>query len=1027
MSQSDPTDTRLELSDRVAELLTELVDDADSLTRLTACLIRWRDAASAVLLLHRLWQRDGAALGSALADPERCNRLVALASAGPHLSGLLLREPDALAVISSPVQWPGVAELADTDDLPSLQTGLRHLARRQVLQLAADDLTDPHLGTDRDGLLTATEGLSTLAELTLNAALWCCRRQLVARHGECRDGGGQPVPLVMLGMGKLGAGELNYGSDIDLIALYGRGAKDSEGPSPLAPEEFFSRLVRQTARALAEQTADGWVFRVDLRLRPHGNNGPMAASVAGAMGYYETVGDTWERAAYIKARPVAGSDGGDTPEAPRALALGVDFLAELRPFIYRHYLDYPALEAIRAVRARIHARQVARDQVGSDLKLGSGGIREIEFFVQAQQLIHGGHDASLRSPKTLTALTALAAAEHVRAEDAATLAGAYRVLRHLEHRVQLATGEQTHLLPDDPAGRQRLDAQLCGWLERQGQPDVMTAHRWLTGRVQAITGSLFGPPEIADTPFSQLVETLLADPEQALSGEALLPLNLRQPAGAREPLRALARAATDRGWTEAGLHRWRQLLPLFLSDLAGGDDPDRGVAGLARFVAALKGRGIYAAMLAENPDARTLLSKLFASSVFLTAHLARHPALLDELLAAPALLEGRDTATLNADLHECLSGLEEEQWLDGLRRFKHREVLRVALAELLGGLSEQQRGEALARLAQVLIGEVLTRSWHDMTTRYGQPPGDAAALTVVSLGRLGGGEMGYGSDLDLMFMHPPVPPGPTVAARDRIEVGMTPAGITPIDGTEFYARLGRRIVSRMTTATGDGVLYAVDMRLRPSGASGQLVTSLPAFVRYQQQQAQTWEKQALTRARVVASTDHHFANRVTGALTEAAYTPRDPETTRREVAAMRQKMRDHLSTPARLARVDLKQDAGGIVDIEFIVQCLLLMHGYQRPAIRHHNPRKALAALVEAGLLSDADGRTLQESYRLYRTIEGHLQRVEGGDGVQLFEQGDPLPGGRQTCWQQVQAARAQVTAIFERVVGVDSPGSGRQ
>ncbi|MDH4230174.1 MAG: bifunctional [glutamate--ammonia ligase]-adenylyl-L-tyrosine phosphorylase/[glutamate--ammonia-ligase] adenylyltransferase [Nitrospirota bacterium] len=952
------------------------------------------DPDGALLALAELAGADAEGAGRVLLNPRGRKLLLAVAAAGPFPVGLLTQVPDAAGFLlrcaaGEAFTWPDPAALAaDAADFADLQRRLRMLKMAVFLDLAARDLSGVC------SLYDATEGLSRLASVALDAAALFCRRELVEKHGDCLRADGSPVPFMVVGMGKLGAEELNYASDIDIITFYGDGGQETDGRRPLTPPEFFARLTHRVVQAVGESTDNGRVFRVDLRLRPEGATGATAWSRAAAMAYYETLGDTWERAAFIKAHPVAGDR-----EA------GARLLKEMTPFVFRRYLDFAALEGIRSVKERIRARQRTREALGTDVKLGRGGIREIEFFVQALQLIHAGKQPALRHRRTLDALDALVAEGHVAQADAACLAEHYLFLRNAEHRVQLVAEEQTHLLPVHPAACRRLGVQMGhGGDDPWGGFSVQ--YREVTDEVHRIVDTLFHEPEAASGTGGVPFEALAAALDQLPEGADLSLLNLQDVAAGRVRLLALGRHI-DAAWqTEQGRARWRRLLPLFLADIAGGEDPDMGVAGLECFVESLRGRSIYAAMLAENPHSRVLLSRLFCASRFLSGLLARHPSLLDELLAPRALLTERTVAALEAELAQITHGLGEEEWLDAVRRFKHREVLRVGLTELLTGMDERARSTALARLAEALIRQVLSHSWADMVKRHGLPPaadGGPGQMAVVGMGRIGSGEMGYASDLDLVFIHNGDPGASTPGPRS-VTVG------------EFHARLGRRIVSRLTLPTGEGMLYEVDMRLRPSGASGQLVTSLAAFRRYQQEDAWTWEKQALTRARVVAATGD-FGLGVAAALREACYFPRDPVTLAAEVRQMRVKMATHLAA-GRDEAVDLKQDDGGIVDIEFVVQYLLLAHGHAHPQVVDSNPRVALGRLADAGLMARADADQLLAAMALYRTVEGLLQRVQGESVRVLARHGDPLPEGRERWFARVQAARERVRDVYRRVLG---------
>lgn len=974
-----------------AQLLGALGDTSGSRT-LADELAATGDPDGALIGLHRLHEQNAAQLATALADPPVRRAVISLAGAGPFPVRIMTGLPEGLHSVEQAVSgevypWPDPDAMADdASDFADFQRRLRQLKQRVFLYLAARDL-----GSGGSDLFAATEGLSHLAEVTLQAAVRFCRKELVEKYGDCLTGAGVPCPYIVIGMGKLGAGELNYASDIDIINLYGYGGLETAGRRQLTPPDFFARLTRRLVQALGEQTADGRVFHVDLRLRPEGGGSSVAWSLAAATAYYETLGDTWERAAYIKARPVAGD-----------LEAGRGFLSELTPFVFRRYLDFAALDGIRQVKARVRARQVAREAVGTDVKLGAGGIREIEFFVQAQQLIHGGKRAELRSPRTVDGLKSLVKAGFLPAKDAHLLEDAYIFLRHVEHRIQLVAEEQTQLLPTRPPAQRRLACQMGCAESVDPWKTFLVRYREITTGVDRICGGLFHAPEEAEAgPF----ETLAGQLSELSENMDISCLELLDEPTGRGRLRALGREIDGPWQTENARFRWYRLIPLFFGDIAKGTDPDMGLAGLTRFVDSLKGRSIYTAMLYENPDARRLLSQLFCASRYLTELLARHPNLLDELLSPQILLSDRTENEMDEDLKRALVSLEEEAWLDAIRRFKSREILYIGLREILTDMDEQERGESLARLAERLVGAVFTHAWEELTARHGHPPGkngESGEAAVVAMGRLGSGEMGYASDLDLIFIH-------------NGEPGDVTPGAKPISVADFFARLGRRIVSRLTLPTGEGSLYEVDMRLRPSGSSGQLVTSLAAFERYQAEQAWTWEKQALTRSRVVAATGA-FGKQVSQALRRATYA-QPPDDLAVQVDEMRRKMADHLSR-SREDSMDLKQDSGGLVDIEFIVQYLLLAHGHSHPEVIDHNPRRALRKLAESGMVSQSDADVLLTALSLYRKVEGYLQRAHG-ESAQVFSgTGPPITGGRERLFVQVNRARAEVTAIYKRILG---------
>ncbi len=832
---------------------------------------------------------------------------------------------------------------AEVTDEGQLSVVLRRFRRWEMVRIAWRDLA---------GLADLQEtlnDLTTVAEIAVSAALdqlyaWHCQR-----FGTPRDAEGQPQRLVILGMGKLGGRELNFSSDIDLIFTYPRHGQ-TDGVRSISNEEFFRRLGQRLIKALAEPTAEGFVFRVDMRLRPFGDSGPLAISFAACEDYYQNHGRDWERYAMIKARCIAGDR-----EA------GEQLLEELRPFVYRRYLDYSAFEALRSMKAMI-AQDVARKGMQRNIKLGPGGIREVEFIGQAFQLIYGGRDPALRERRILRVLDHLAASGRLPAMAVIRLKQAYEFLRRVENRLQAWVDQQTHELPEDDLAKLRLAFAM-------GLPDWGTFTQELTQHTEAVSQQFVQV-------FGSAVERGSAPGEDALtvlwrqsdpSEEAVLPLlaeyGFDAPALAWNRLRALKQGFSYRTMEPHGRARLDALLPQVLQAVVAVPQPTETLDRILNLLEAVARRSVYLALLMDHPNALAHLIKLCAASGWISKHLARFPLLLDDLLNPAILYAPLDRQELAAELDRQLAQApanDAEETLNALRYFKQTQVLRVAAADVSGAMPLMMVSDHLTGIAETLLRKVLELAGADLHAKFGQPHCVVsgalreARFAIVAYGKLGGIELNYSSDLDLVFLH------------DSAGSQQWTDGPRQIDNATFFAKLVQRILYLLTTRTGAGDLYEVDTRLRPSGRAGLLVSSVEAFAEYQQRQAWTWEHQALVRARFVAG-PAALIERLQAIRRVVLQRERDSAALRQEVRAMRDRMRAELDT-STTEIFDLKQGRGGIADIEFMVQYQILATAWRYPDLLLFTDNiRQIDGLERFEVLSVVDAARLRNAYRSLR------------------------------------------------------------
>ncbi|MFZ1829178.1 MAG: bifunctional [glutamate--ammonia ligase]-adenylyl-L-tyrosine phosphorylase/[glutamate--ammonia-ligase] adenylyltransferase [Candidatus Competibacteraceae bacterium] len=929
------------------------------------------------------WQTAAQATG--IAPPAALASLMPVWACSEFVARTCIREPALLADLCiSGDLTTGYASgdlmerlerwLADATDDERLAVALRRFRRREMVRIAWRDLAG------LAGLAETLGDLTDLADVAVNVALNRLHAWQSQRYGVPRDAKGQAQQMVVLGMGKLGGRELNFSSDIDLIFTYPRHG-ETDGARPISNEEFFRRLGQRLSKVLAEITAEGFVFRVDLRLRPFGDSGPLALSFAAFEDYYQNHGRDWERYAMIKARVIAGDR-----EA------GERLLAELRPFVYRRYLDYHAFEALRDMKAMI-AQEVERKGMQRNVKLGPGGIREIEFIGQAFQLIYGGREPALRERSILRVLDTLAASGRLPEAAVNSLKCAYDFLRRVENRLQAWADRQTHDLPETELAKLRLAFAM-------GYPDWDAFTQELARHVEAVTQQftlVFGGGA-----ESSLDASLAGLWREEGGEECALPLlaehGFEDPAQAWNRLRALREGFSYRTMSLRGRERLDALMPRVLEAVATAPQPTATLERILNLLEAVARRSVYLALLTDQPQALTQLVKLFAASGWIAQHLTRYPLLLDDLLNPATLYAPLDRQQLALELEQQLQHVptdDPEEVLNALRYFKQTQVLRVAAADVSGAMPLMIVSDHLTEIAEVLLRKVLELAWTDLLPRFGQPRCRVegverdAQFAIVAYGKLGGIELNYGSDLDLVFLH------------DSADHRQLTVGPRQIDNAAFFAKLVQRIIYFLTTRTGAGDLYEVDTRLRPSGRAGLLVSAFEAFAEYQHRQAWTWEHQALARARVVAG-PAALAQRFQIIRREILQRERDPDILRQEVSDMRERMRAELD--ASTAEVfDLKQGRGGIADIEFVVQYAVLANASRYPELLTYTDNiRQLDGLERCGVLSIADAARLRHAYRgLRRRI--HL--------LKLQEQPAQIPG------DMAQGERERVIRIWRRLM----------
>ena len=861
---------------------------------------------------------------------------------------------------------------------------LRRFRHKQMLRILIRDIT---------GIASLDETLLQLS-LCADACIRCAAEwadaHCVSRFGEPYSQDGIRQHLIVLGMGKLGGYELNVSSDIDLICLF-PSAGSSDGRKSIDNGDFFRRVTQQLTRLLNSPTADGFVYRVDTRLRPFGESGPLVINFDGLENYYLTQGRDWERYAMIKARAITG----DTT------SLGeLDEL--ITPFVYRRYLDYSAIESLRELKRKI-ALSLRQKQMVDNLKLGAGGIREIEFIAQAFQLVRGGRDTRLRLRSLRAVLDELARQDLMPQEEVDRLHEAYGFLRRAENAVQMMRDEQLHSLPVDEQDKRRLLC-LMGYTDWQTFRDDLAEHQ---NRVDHMFNALFRDDGQTDSPDP--VDNAARDSWAVLSSieleeqdyaDALTAYGIEPTEELLASVASVCRGAYYQRLTARGQERVDEIVPRLMQATRGLPAADEALSRCLKFVRSVAGRSGYLQALIDKPSALVLLVKLFGESLWLANFVTRQPVVLDELLIHGSVQAWPDATSVRNETMSMAARLSEEELdvqMDTLRQFRQAREFRIAMAELTGELPLMKVSDQLTWLAESLIEAVLLLVEKPLREKHGEPqclvdgnltPTDVG---VIAYGKLGGIELGFGSDLDLVFVHS--------SHGDRQQT----SGDKPLDNSAFYVRLAQKFVHFMTTATPAGILYEIDLRLRPNGSSGMLVTGIETFEGYQRGDAWTWEHQALMRARVVVSS-RDLSARFDQLRRAVLGQPRSPDELREAVSAMRKRMRDALGS-MQSDRMHLKQDDGGVADIEFVVQYLVLANAAEHPTLLSYTDNVRVLECVKAlGLVTENVAKQLTNCYLELRA-RLHRRALQEADAVVPYD-------------RELREIVATVVAIREEILG---------
>jgi glutamate-ammonia-ligase adenylyltransferase len=953
-------------------LIAEQLNDPHLLAAVLEDVFQVADPDAALNLLERQFGCIAKqSLLAVLAVPLRRQQLLTILGGSAFLAGIMCRKD---CFVEKLLAEGGIdhphdeaqmladlrARIPDSADFPQLQAGLRQYKVEQILRIGSRDLCG------LAELEEVTAELSGLAAASLQKAYEVCGQQLQQEYGEPletdEEGQQQRAEMTILGMGKFGGNELNFSSDIDLIYCYSTTNGETTGGSKgekISLHRYFVKLAELVSRALHQVTEDGFVFRVDTRLRPDGNSGDLAISVAAAEAYYESWGQSWERAAMIKARPVAGS-----------IELGNELLKRLKPFIYRRYLDFGMIEDIKLMKMKINASLGREKDWESNLKLGRGGIREIEFFIQALQLINAGTRPQLQQRNSLQMLKILEKEGLVAAEEQQLLSEAYRFLRTVEHRIQIVQERQTHSLPSQQRELRTL-VRRCGFAGLDSFTAELERYRQA---VVNVFNDLFhseGEEELATRPEVNII----FDPEANvdLVKDLLEEKGFKNPDAAYETLLWLRAGDPQKRMTERGRRCLEKLAPLLLSELLDSANPDQALNNLERFLRGIRARTSYFSLLAENPGIVKLLIALFSSSQLLSRIFIQRPELLDTLVARSYAVEDKNRRQLAESLAEHMALAEDyELQLDALRRFRNEEFLRIALSDLHGQLKQGQGAKQLSWVAEVCLEQAIDMARKELAVRFGAPYAEDAAadaeetaFAVVGMGKLGGLELNYHSDLDIIFIY-------DTEGRTRPTQGTVPERFRELSNHEYFAKLAQRIISALTLVTREGAVYEIDTRLRPSGNQGPLVTSLSAFKRYHHESAQPWERQAMTKARVVCGPEE-FPARLQQLIAEMAFGRPVPDTLQSEIYRLRTRMEKEIAKENE-AHFNIKTGRGGLVDVEFIAQYLQLRYAGQIKDLWIQNTLDILRVLAQNDILHAAEAAQLVNGYKFLRRLENKLR-----------------------------------------------------
>ena len=837
---------------------------------------------------------------------------------------------------------------------------LRQHKQREYLRIGGRDLM-PSVTMEE----TVRE-LTVLADASLEAAYQYCRAEVEKDFGQLNlPTSGVPNGFVVIGMGKLGGGELNFSSDIDVIFLYENDEGETNGgrKGKTGAREFFNAVGQKIIKAMGDVTEDGFVFRTDLRLRPLGINGPLVQSLDSAMLYYESWGQCWERAAMIKARPVAG-----------AIELGTQFLKELEPFIYRRYLDYTTVDELRHMKERIENELLIGDEKTRNLKLGYGGIREIEFFTQALQLVNGGYEPELRRPSTLPALMELAKRKFITIEERDRLSEAYHFLRQAEHKVQIVQEGHVHSIPDGEAEEQAY-ARRLGYIHqgKLGERELFWRdHRRYTNTVRNIFDRLFYRAQKDIENEGASVEGSIwndLDNQQVIT-KHLAHVEFSDPEKAYENLLAVRDGESYSPPSAKRLKIMRTLGPALIAEIAKSGAPDQALFNLASFSHRIGGRTGFLTLLAENPETMRLLITLFADSQFLTDLFLKRPELIDTLIRVDLTRIDKSKNEMLTELQTSLAAISEmEDKLNALRRYKNEEFIRIGLHDLGGSIDFLGVLRQLSDLAEACLQAALNLTLADLGAKFGEVSNGRFA--IIGGGKMGAREIDYNSDLDLVFIYDATEEAETTGGSQ----GRLPAH-------EYYVRIGQRLPTYLSAPTEEGIAYKIDMQLRPSGKAGPIVCSVDAYREYHKSTSQLWERQALIKTRFIAG-DELLGRVVESVIEQGAYSTGLTQDGVAEIHRLRMRMERELAGEDE-SRFNLKKGRGGLVDIEFLTQMLQLTHGYRIAAVRQRGTLAALKALEAANILKAREYQLLADGYLFLRQLD-HRLRLERDQSIDAF------------------------------------------
>ncbi|WP_435010331.1 bifunctional [glutamate--ammonia ligase]-adenylyl-L-tyrosine phosphorylase/[glutamate--ammonia-ligase] adenylyltransferase [Tundrisphaera lichenicola] len=906
----------------------------------------------------------------ALANNARAAEIaVQLFSTSQFFSELMIRDPSLLDWLRAGAERRDRTAL--TDDLwadlersatdEERRLALRRFRLREILRIGYNDIV-------RDlPLELITLDLSHLADACVEAAYRLARRHAEERHGSAAGRDGSPARFVVLALGKLGGEELNYSSDIDLIFLYDVEGQ-TDGPRPVSNAEFFARLGGEVVRSLSDHTSLGLAYRVDMRLRPEGDQGPLVRSLPSTLGYYQTSGRTWERQALIKCRAIAGD-----------LDLGQDFLQAITPFVFRRYLSAAEIGEIKAMKRRIEQRTVSDGTAEVEVKTGHGGIRDVEFVVQFLQLLHGGEYPEVRHANTLVALSRLEAVGCLTAEERGIMVDTYRFLRRVEHRLQTMFDRQIHEMPRAREEQRTLAIRLgyppaSTWEDRTGPAQRFLAdYRSKTEMNRAILNHLMHDAFPDGGGAVDPVVDLVLDPSPGpdLIEQALGCYPFRDKTVAYQNLMALAREDIPFLSQARCRHFLAGIAPSLLQAVGRAPDPDMALTNLEKVSASLGAKAILWELFNFNPPTLRLYVELCSTSQFLSEILISNPGMIDDLMDSLVVDRSQPAEAIRDELAELCRGAEDLAPI--LLSFRNKEWVRIGTRDILHREPIRDVTRELADVAEAIVVQVANDQWRRRASVFGIPrrhiDGRHAHWAIIALGKLGGRELNYHSDLDLIFVYE--------------SEGSTLGGRESIPNEQFFADVSRRVLRALGHASENGRLYSVDARLRPHGASGPLAVTLEALTEYFRGPAQTWERLAMTRARVIHARGS-FGRKVEAAIRSALSVRIEPTELVRDVISMRSKLEESRGVH------DLKRGPGGLADIEFLVQYLQLLHADQ-PEVARPNLWDALDSLMEAGYLAPEDQRDLRESYDFIRTVEGRIRIVHNRAAVDWPNSPDDL------------------------------------